>query len=79
MNPETQIRINMLNIKDYVNIRFSSRRYSTKETYESIRNLNIKIGLNFQQAIYKIDNSFDFNYEPSKESLRRFRDKYITK
>lgn len=69
----------MLNIKDYVNMRLSNGRFATTTTYHAIRNLNIKGGGNFQQALSELDDDFDFRFEPSKTTLKKFQEKYITK
>jgi hypothetical protein len=79
MNPKSQIRINMLSIKDYIDMRLSDKKYSTNVAYYSIRSLNIKSGGNFQQEIYKFDKCFDFNFEPSKDALIKFKNKYLNK
>lgn len=76
MTPEAQIRINMVSIKDYINLRLSAHRSFTSTAYESVRALNITGGGNFQQALYNLDNDFDFNYEPSRKLLIQFKDKY---
>jgi hypothetical protein len=79
MNTNSQIRINKLTIKDYIDMRLSLKKYSTNVAYHGIRCLNIEIGKNFQQAIYQFDNNFDFNFEPSDAVLIKFKNKYLNK
>ena len=77
MTPEAQLRINHLEIKDYIYMRLSENKYATNVTYHKIRCLNIKSGGNFQQAILEIDDSFDFSFEPSKDALIKFTEIHL--
>ena len=77
LTPETQIRINMLNVKDYINLRLTANHSATNVLYENVRALNIKGGGNFQQALHKLDSTFDFRFEPSKNTLIKFKEKYL--
>lgn len=76
---EKSLRLNKLAIQDYINMRLSSGNIATNVTYHKVRCLNIKDAGNFQQELSRINDSFDFNFEPSKETLLKFREIFLTK
>ncbi len=75
---QTQIRINMIYIKDYINMRLSDKRYSTNVAYHNVRSMNIHGGT-FQSVLRELDETFDFKFEPCKDVLIKFKEKYLDK
>ena len=63
----TQERINIIDIKDYINMR--ERGLASNKAYHSIKNRNIPQHGTVIQFISKIDEGFDFNFEPTMETL----------
>jgi len=64
---ETQIRINLFDVQDYLNMR--SKGYPSSVAWRNTRSLNMPDGGTLWQLCHKLDEDYIPEYEPSKVTL----------
>ena len=77
MNIETQLRLNLIDIKDYIYMRRNNIA-GTLSKWRRIRSLNVEIGKTFWVCCQEIEGEFQFE-SPNMDTLETFSKKYLEK
>ena len=74
MEMSDQIRINTVDVRDYINLR--KRGLNRFAAFDEVRSLNMPMGCTFLQLLSKFDSECDIDWPPSMEALK-FAEKEI--